>query len=128
MLRKFLFLAALLPAGTALAASAVAYTDTGIYGYAYNHPNASRALQAAVSHCARRSADCTRVASTSAEAGYSAVASGSGAFGHALAESDARTAIDKAMAMCKQQANDCQLEFLWREKPVQPMPPIPTHP
>ncbi|KQN94595.1 MULTISPECIES: DUF4189 domain-containing protein [Stenotrophomonas] len=128
MIRTALVIAALLPAGHALAASAVAFSDSGAYGYAYNHPSASLALQAALGHCARRSANCTEVASTSAEAGYSAIASGSAAFGHALGESDERAAIDKALAMCRRTADDCRLEFLWRERPVPALLRVPSHP
>jgi len=112
MLRTTLLIATLLPAGSAMAASAVAFSDTGAYGFGYNQPSASVALQTAIGHCARRSGNCTEVASTSADSGYSAIASGSAAFGHALGERDERAAIDKALAMCRRAADDCQLEFL----------------
>lgn len=128
MIRTALIVLALLPAGQALAASAVAFSDSGAYGFAYHHPSASLALQTALGHCARRSANCTQVASTSADAGYSAIASGSAAFGHALGESDERTAIDKALAMCRRTADDCRLEFLWRERPVPAVLRVPAHP
>ncbi|MCL7713653.1 DUF4189 domain-containing protein [Stenotrophomonas mori] len=132
MIRTVLLAAALLPAGGALAASAVAFSADGAYGFAYDHPSTSLALQTAVAHCARRSAHCSTVASTSAGTGYSAIASGSGAFGHALGEGDERTAIDKALARCRRAADDCRLEFLWREKPAAApahgLPPLPAPP
>lgn len=128
MLRTTLLIAALLPAGSVMAASAVVFSDSGAYGFAYNHPSASLALQTAIGHCARRSGNCTEVASTSADSGYSAIASGSAAFGHALGERDERAAIDKALAMCRRAADDCQLEFLWRERPVPAPPRLPAHP
>lgn len=128
MLRTTLLIATLLPAGSAMAASAVAFSDTGAYGFGYNQPSASVALQTAIGHCARRSGNCTEVASTSADSGYSAIASGSAAFGHELGERDERAAIDKALAMCRRAADDCQLEFLWRERPVPATLRLPAHP
>ena len=128
MLRTTLLIAALLPAGSVMAASAVVFSDSGAYGFAYNQPSASLALQTAIGHCARRSGNCTEVVSTSADSGYSAIASGRAAFGHALGERDERAAIDKALAMCRRAADDCQLEFLWRERPVPAPLRLPAHP
>jgi len=108
------------------AASAITYDKDGRYGYSMNQRSLTTAMQQSLHYCAARSRNCGQSASTANE-GYSAIATGTIALGFALAEKTPDAAQKKAERMCRERANDCVLALLWREAPSDELEP-PVHP